>query len=237
MSLLRRGQSSPATEAERRQRAEERAARSELVRQARAASKEMRKPEPAYGLYTSAFLLLVGLVSFLSTDVVHGQVKGSDGKFHATTTIVPPHHSQEAIILVVLAAAAAVTIYWRRRLVTGIAFMLAAAIGVGTPLPKGFSDGMWLAFLVPAAYVLWMLIFRMNKEQKAWLDQHRPARASSGAGAARSASRNGAAPKGTRARSGRSKQEARTASGRPLPAASSRYTPPAQKTRAGGRKP
>ena len=237
MSLLRRGESSPATEAERRQKAEERAARSELVRQARAASKEMRKPEPSYGLYTSAFLILVGLVSFLSTDVVHGQVKGSDGKFHATTTIVPPYHSQEAVILIALAVAAAVTIYWRRRLVTGIAFMLAAAIGVGTPLPKGLSDGMWLAFLVPAGYVLWMLIFRMNKEQKAWLDAHRPARASAGAGAARSASRKSTAPKGTRARSSRGKQEARTASGRPLPTPNARYTPPAQKTRAGGRKP
>ena len=194
----------------------------------------MRKPEPAYGLYTSAFLVLVGVVSYLSTDLAKQQRKVGHKYVTYNVTV---HHPEEALILIVLAVAAAVTIYWRRRLVTGIAFMLAAAIGVGTPLPKGFSDGMWLAFLVPAAYVLWMLIFRMNKEQKAWLDEHRPARASAGAGAARTASRKGVAAKGARARPGRAKPEPKTASGRPLPAANARYTPPAQKTRAGGRKP
>ena len=50
--------------------------------------------------------------------------------------------------------------------------MIAAAVGIGAPLPKTLSGAMWLTFLVPAGYVLWLLMFRMNKEQKAWLAAH-----------------------------------------------------------------
>lgn len=240
MSLLRRGPSSPATEEQRRQKSEERAARSELIRQARSAVKAMTRPEPQYGLYTSAFLLVLGLVSFLSKDVAE-QYHKVNGKLKTVNVIVPPHHSEEAVIMMLLAVAAAVTIYWRRRLVTGIAFMLAAAIGVGTPFPNGYSDLKWLAFLVPAAYVFWMLIFRMNKEQKAWLSRRSPAAASGGASMAPPRRSGGAKPASSRSARAKS-QPATTASGRPLPAQSARYTPPRkaqarQKTRAGGRKP
>ena len=244
MSLFRRGQSSPTTEAERRQKSEERAARSEVIRQARSAVKAMTRPEPQYGLYTSALLVILGLVSFLSKDVAQ-QYEKVHGKVKAVNVVVAPYHSQEAAILIVLAVAAAVTIYWRRRLVTGIAFMLAAAIGVGTPFPNGYSDLKWLAFLVPAAYVFWMLIFRMNKEQKAWLSRNSPAASASGAASTRNSGRRSGGTKPAASRSGRGKtQPATTASGRPLPTQSARYTPPRQaqaqtrqKTRAGGRKP
>ncbi len=242
MSLLRRGQSSPTTEAERRRKSEERAARSEVIRQARSAVKAMTRPEPQYGLYTSALLVILGLVSFLSRDVAQ-QYEKIHGKVKAVNVVVAPYHSQEAVILTVLAVAAAVTIYWRRRLVTGIAFMLAAAIGVGTPFPSGYSDLKWLAFLVPAAYVFWMLIFRMNKEQKAWLSRNSPAASASGTASARSSGRRPGATKPAASRSGRAKtQPPTTASGRPLPTPNARYTPPRQaetrqKTRSGGRKP
>lgn len=244
MNLLGRGQSSPTTEAQRRQKSQDRAARSDLIRQARSAAKEMKRPEPLYGIYTSAFLLLVGLVSFLSKDVASQEQK-VHGKYKTFNVTVLPYHSQEAVILMVLAVAAAITIYWRRRLVTGIAFMLAAAIGVGTPLPNGYADGKWLGFLVPAGYVLWMLIFRMNKEQKSWLQERRPAGATSGGGPARSSGGQARGTKAASSRSGRGKdQPATTPSGRPLPTQSARYTPPRQaqaqgrqKTRAGSRKP
>lgn len=231
MSLLRR-QSTPDSDQERRRKSEERTARMELVRQARAATKEMKSPEPTRGLYVSIFLLAIGLISYLSTDSASQQVKNSAGKYVNHSVLV--QHPAQSVILIVLAAVAAGTIYWRRRLVTGIAFMLAAAIGVGTPLPKGLSDLTWLTFLVPAAYVLWMLIFRMNKEQKSWMEQQRkPASATAASNGARSG-RKPANSKGSR--SGDSKAQT-SASGRPLPGASRRYTPPRQKTKAGGRKP
>ena len=125
----------------------------------------------------AGFLVLVGLVSYFSTD--SEQVSQ---KVHGKTQVVSQTitHPATAILLVVIALAAAGTIYWRKRYVTGIAFMVAAAVGIGAPLPKSLSDGMWLTFLVPAGYVLWMLMFRMNKEQKAWLAAHGAANQSGG---------------------------------------------------------
>jgi hypothetical protein len=222
---------SPESEEERKRRSEERSARMELVRQARLATKEMKPPEPARGLYVSAFLVLVGVVSYLGTDVERAQKK-LHGKLVTYDVVV--HHPAEAVILIFFALVAASTIYWRRRLVTGIAFMLTAAIGVGTPLPKSLSDLTWLAFLVPAAYVLWMLIFRMNKEQKSWLEAHRPAAARSGP-----AGRPGSGKAKNSGSRGRGSTAQTTASGRPLPAPNRRYTPPRQKAqaKAGQQKP
>lgn len=228
MSLFRRG-SPPESDEERKQKAEQRAARMELVKEARVATKEMKPPEPSRGLYVSAFLVLLGVVSYLGTDIAKA-TKKVHGKVVTYNVVV--HHPSEAVILIFLALVAAATIYWKRRLVTGIAFMLTAAVGVSTPLPKSLSDAMWLAFLVPAAYVLWMLIFRMNKEQKAWLDARRPASAAASGATRSSAGR----AKANRSRSRDSKVQT-TASGRPLPAPSRRYTPPRQKTKAGQRKP
>lgn len=228
MSLLRRRP--PESEQERKRKAEERAARMELIRQSRVATKEMKPPEGSRGLYVSAFLVLVGLISYLSTDVANEQVKNSAGKYVSHSVLV--QHPAQSLILMVLAVLAAGTIYWKRRLVTGIAFMLAAAIGVGTPLPKGLSGLSWLTFLVPAGYVLWMLIFRMNKEQKSWLEAHRPAGASTGA-PAKGPGRKGARGGGSRPGD---KRET-TASGRQLPPPNRRYTPPRQKSRAAGRRP
>jgi uncharacterized membrane protein YgcG len=233
MNLLRR-QPTPESDEARRRKAEERSARMELVKEARTATKEMKPPEPSRGLYVSAFLVAVGLVSYLSTDVANEQVKNSAGKYVNHSVLV--QHPAQSVILIVLAAVAAATIYWRRRLVTGIAFMLAAAIGVGTPLPKGLSDLTWLTFLVPAAYVLWMLIFRMNKEQKAWMDARRPAgTTASGGGGSKSGGRKGSATRVNGSRSGDKRDV--TASGRQVPPASRRYTPPRQKSKAAGRRP
>jgi hypothetical protein len=218
---------SPESDEERQRRSQERSARMELVKEARAATKEMKPPEPVRGLYVSAFLVLLGVVSYLGTDVQRAEKK-LHGKVVTYDVVV--HHPQEAIILIFLALVAAGTIYWRRRLVTGIAFMLTAAIGVGTPLPKSISDATWLAFLVPAAYVLWMLVFRMNKEQKSWLDDRRPA----SAGAGNASSRAGRAKAGPSR--GRDTKAQATSSGRPLPAPNRRYTPPRQKVKAGQRK-
>jgi hypothetical protein len=228
VSLFRRS-SSQLNDEERKRRSQERATRMELVREARVATKEMKPPEPSRGLYVSAFLVLLGVVSYLGTDVQRAQKK-LNGKVVTYDVVV--HHPAEAVILIFLALVAAGTIYWKRRLVTGIAFMLTAAIGVGTPLPKSISDATWLAFLVPAAYVLWMLIFRMNKEQKSWLDARRPATAGAGA----TARPTGGKAKANGSRSRDSKAQT-TASGRPLPAPSRRYTPPLQKAKAGQKKP
>jgi len=131
--------------------------------------------------------------------------------------------------------ACAATIYWRRRYVTGIAFMIAAAVGIGAPLPSGLSDVMWLTFLVPAGYVLWLLMFRMNKEQKAWLAAHGGSNQSGGgSGSSGGSSRAKSSsqrrqPASAASRSRKKDQAAISASGRPLPENSGRYTRPQSK--------
>jgi hypothetical protein len=231
MNLFGRSTASRESAEQRRQKAQERAARMERIREARLATRMMEPPEPVRGLYVAAFLVAVGLVSFLSTDIGTG-TKTVHGKTVATQVVVAPHNIT-ALLEIVLALAAAASIYWRRRLVTGIVFMLAAAIGFGTPLPKGYTDGTWLAFGVPAAYVLWMLIFRMNKQQKAWLTENSPQsnRAPARAGRNTAKRSTGAASPASagRGRRGKDAQPA-TAGGRPLPPPSRRYTPPKAKT-------
>ena len=222
-------------QSERQQKASKRASRMDLIRQARKASSGMQDPEPVRGLMVAGFLVLVGLVSYFSTD--SEQVSQ---KVHGKTQVVSQTitHPATAILLVVVALAAAGTIYWRKRYVTGIAFMVAAAVGIGAPLPKSLSDGMWLTFLVPAGYVLWLLMFRMNKEQKAWLAAHGAANQSSGSasstssGRKKSSSSRGQAAAST-SRSRKKDEVAVSASGRPLPAEQRPVHPPAVKAESG----
>jgi multisubunit Na+/H+ antiporter MnhG subunit len=207
----------------------------DLVRQARQATSAMEPPEPTRGIYVSAYLVAVGLFSYLSTDV--GQVYE---KVHGKTKTVTENitHPATAVILIVLALAAGATIYWRRRYVTGIAFMLTAAIGMGVPFPNGLKDLAYLTFLIPAGYVLWMLMFRMNKQQKAWLSAHTPAKqggASSGRSQADRKQPDRKQAGSTRSRRARD-EPAVTASGRTLPPNSGRYTQPRTKPKAGARK-
>lgn len=225
--------SSPAPQTERKQKTAQRSSRMDMVRQARKASSAMQPPEPVRGLMVAAFLVAVGLVSFFGNDVANVNKK-EHGKTVVVSQAIAPHPA-EAVLLIVVALACAGSTYWRKRYVTGIAFMIAAAIGIGAPLPKSLSDLTWLTFLVPAGYVLWLLMFRMNKEQKAWLAAHAPANQSGGArsssGAAGSKPQRGQAG-GARGRSGKKREAAVTATGRPLPENSGRYTRPQAKPHA-----
>jgi hypothetical protein len=206
----------------------------DLVRQARQATSAMEPPEPSRAVYVSAYLLAVGVLSYLSTDISQVYQK-VDGKTKTVTENV--HHPATAVVLIVLALASAGTVYWRKRYVTGIAFMLTAAIGMGVPFPNGLKDLAYLTFVGPALYVLWMLMFRMNKQQKAWLASHSSAATRSGP--SRSSGRSQAPrQQASSARSRRAKDEpVVTASGRALPPNSGRYTQPRAKPRAGARKP
>jgi hypothetical protein len=210
----------------------QRARRLDLVRQARQATSAMEAPEPSRAFYVSAYLLAVGAVSYLSTDISQVYQKVG-GKTKTVTENV--HHPATAAILIVLALASAGTVHWRKRYVTGIAFMLTAAIGMGVPFPNGLKDLAYLTFIVPAAFVLWMLMFRMNKQQKAWLAAHPSASRSS---SARSSSRpRDERKQATTTRSRKAGAEpVVTASGRALPANSGRYTQPRQKARSAARK-
>ena len=224
---------------EKEQKAVQRATRMDLIRQARKASSGMQDPEPVRGLLVAAFLVLVGLVSYFSTDVEQVSQK-VHGKSHVVSQTVT--HPATAVILVVIALACAGTIYWRKRYVTGIAFMIGAAVGIGAPLPKSLSDGMWLTFLVPAGYVLWMLMFRMNKEQKAWLAAHGASSQRGGGSSSTSASRQkspsrSGQPAASSSRSRKKDQAQVSATGRPLPANSGRYTRPQSKAKAAQRRP
>jgi hypothetical protein len=211
--------SSPAsqsTPSEKQQKAADRSSRMDLVRQARKATSAMVDPEPVRGLMVAAFLVAVGLVSYLSKDV-----QEVSKKVHGKTSVVDQAvtHPETAVLLIVLAVAAAVSIHWRRRYVTAVAFMICAAIGIAAPLPSTLSDLMWVTFLAPAGYVLWMLMFRMNKEQKAWIAARRPKEAAQTAPQARS---NGQATK--------SKAPAKS-SARATTTSSGRYTPPKSKAK------
>lgn len=235
-----RRSATPQSDSERQRKAELRSERLERARQARAATKTMEPPEPVRGIFVAAFLVLVGVVSYVGHDVADiGHVV--KGKTVEVLGPVPPH-PETALVLIALAIGAAVTIYWKKRLVTGIVFMLAAATGLGAPLPRSIDDGTWAAFLVPAAYVLWMLIFRMNKQQKEWISANVPGggtaatRAGAGRNASRRSGRAGQAAAST-ARSKRSTPSATASATARSSVASGRYTPPRAKPRAGQRKP
>jgi hypothetical protein len=231
-SQTTRSQSTTPTQAtEKQQKASQRATRMEVVREARKATSGMQDPEPVRGLMVAAFLVAVGVVSYLSKDVQEVSKKVHGKTQVVNTTVI---HPQAAILLVVVALAAAVTIYWRRRYVTAIAFMIAAALGIAAPLPSGLSDLMWLTFLVPAGYVLWMLMFRMNKEQKAWIAAHSPAKearsTTAATGSTKPSQRGKQSPPPSRSR--KAKADPVSSSGRALPQNSGRYTRPQNRPRA-----
>jgi hypothetical protein len=234
VSLLRRAPATPDSPEQRAEKLALRQQRTARAKEARAATSAMASPEPQAGLYVAAFMLAVGLVSFLGQDVIEKAEK-VHGKTKDVLVAASPHPANAAILIVFTLAAAA-SIYWRRRLVTGIFFIFTALVGFGVPLPRSIQDGTWLAFMIPAGYVLWMLIFRMNKEQKEWIAANTPARG--GTGPARNTSRRSSknAPVAG-ARSRRSGGAPTTTSaGRPSPSGSGRYTPPRAKPRAGQRK-
>jgi hypothetical protein len=233
------GQSGSTGPSEKQQKAAERASRMDLIRQARKASSSMQDPEPMRGLLVAGFLVAVGLLSYFSTDV-----EQVSEKVHGKSEVVSQNiaHPATAVLLIVVALACAATIYWRKRYVTGIAFMIAAAVGIGAPLPKNLSDLMWVTFLVPAGYVLWLLMFRMNKEQKAWLAAHGASNQSGGSSGSsgstsRSKSSSQRSQQATSNSRSRKKEAARvSATGRPLPENSGRYTRPQSKPKASQRR-
>jgi hypothetical protein len=229
VSLLRREQLSPE---EREKKKELRAVRLERVNKARAATRGMQPPEPVRGLLVAGALAAAAVFSFLASDV---QLATRTVNHKAVSKYVPvPPHPPQAIILLVLAVAAGVTIYWRRRLVTGVAFMLTAALGLDTPFPTGLTDLGYIVFGLPALYVLWMLIFRMNKEQKELLAKLTPA--TSGGGAARNTTKRAAGQASAATSRRGAKVQTTTVAGRPVPSSSGRYTPPRAKPKTAPRK-
>lgn len=234
MSLLRRSELTPEQQAEREQQRELKSVRLARVQKARSATRVMQSPEPRWGIYVSVLLVAISMYSFFSADV-YAKTSTVKGKTHVT--YLPTTHPPQALLLLIFAVGAATTIYWRRRLVTGIAFMLAAAVGLDILAPQAASGLQYVAFGAPAVYVLWMLIFRMNKEQKELLAEMTPATRGA-SGAARNSSRRAAATPASDSSRGRrgSRAPATTATGRALPPSSGRYTPPRAKSRAAQRK-
>lgn len=249
MNLLGRkssgsGQSPEAKQAqlvERQQKAALRNARMAQTREARKACGALKSPEPLRGVYAGLVLLAIAVFSYLSKDVAQETVT-----VHHKSVIksVPyPPHPSEALLLAVLALVTIGSIYFKRRLATVIAFMVTAAVGVDVPLPLADADLRWVAFLVPAGYALWIYAFRMRKDQTAWLAKHplpgdASSRGSAARGAAGSRGGQGTGPRGGQkasagaARARRAKDEpVISATGRPLPASTGRYTRPKGKPR------
>jgi len=222
------------------QRAAARATRMQSVRQARKASSQMEPPEPRYGLYVAAFMVAVAVISLVSTD--SEQVAKKVGKTTTTAWKVVPHDQvvPAAIAVLVLVLASAFTIYWRKRLVTMMAFMLTAALSISLPLPQSLADLRWGLYLVPLGYAMWVF-WRQNKAQKTLLAASNAGRQ---APTSSTASSNGtsrhAQPSRASAPAPRTKRKNEAdvfaPTGRPLPPSSGRYTRPQARPRAGQRK-
>jgi len=235
VSLLRRSASAaPHDGTERKQKAEQRAKRMALARQARQASSTMRAPEPLYGIYVSVFMVGVGLVSYLSTD--WGEIeKKVNGKVTYVHGLV--QHPAQAVPLIALTLVAGASIYWRKRWVTGILFLMTAMIGLSTPLPKSLQDVTWAGFLVPAGYTMWIMILRLNKDQKDWIAKNGPARSDHGSPGNRKAQQSSTRNQVSRSRSHRAGTGPATGSAaRPASTSSGRYTPPRAKSKGAQRK-
>ena len=208
------------------------------VREARKAVGGMEPPEPRYGLYVVAVLIGAALISLFSTDV-EDVAKKVHGKTVTVTQVVP--HSQVVVVVsgvLLLALGSAATIYWRRRMVTMMAFMLTAIFAISLPLPQSMTDLRWLIYLVPLGYAAWVF-FRQNKAQKALLARRTTSTSSTAGASGNGASRQGgqasrqAAPRSRKKDAGK---QAVGATGRALPADNRRYTRPQAKARAGQRK-
>jgi hypothetical protein len=242
VSLLRKdkdtgaGESTQAQRAARQQKAAERTTRMAHVRKARTAVSAMRPPEAVRGIFVGVALLGIAAVSWFSRDVVqsyktvHGKSKLEDVYYV---------HPGAAVLFAGLVLLAVGTVYFRKRIVTVIAFMVAAAIGIDVPLPSSATDLRWVAFAVPAGYSVWVWYFRMQKDQKAWIAANPMP---GGSPAAAPASRSRQAQRGGASKSTASPRKSRDVpavglNGRALPTNTGRYTQPRAKSRAGQRRP
>lgn len=220
----------------RREKAANRSAVMARTREARKAAGAMKAPEPRWAIYCAVALLALAAYSFFSPDI---SAQDKTVKHKTVLVDVPVSHPGVAIVVAVLVLGTLVTLYWRRRIVTVVAFMITAAIGVDIPLPKNAQDVKWLAFLIPAGFALWVWGFRMRKDQSDWLAANGATRTTTTTARTTSgrASTGASAAKGQRAASsakrGKSpKQEPAVGlNGRALPASTGRYTRPQAKGR------
>jgi hypothetical protein len=235
-ALAKRSQAGPQP-TERQQRAAARATRTQEVREARKAVGGMEPPEPRFGLYVAAALVGAALISLFNTDV-EDVAKKVHGKTVTVSQVVP--HSQVVVVVsgvLLLTLGSAATIYWRRRMVTMMAFMLTAIFAISLPLPQSMADLRWVIYLVPLGYAAWMF-FRQNKAQKLLLSKRTTSAGPSGASSNGAGRQGGQASRQAAPRS-RKKDTGKQvvgATGRALPADNRRYTRPQAKARAGQRK-
>jgi hypothetical protein len=188
-------------------------------------------------------MVVLAVFSFFGKDVylkavtVHGK---------SVTHWAPVTYPPTAIIVIVVTVAAVVSIYWKRRYVTAIAFFVAGVLGIDTPFPTGLTDLEYLIFAAGAGYFIWVIMFRMNKQKKAWISAHQPkaSRSASSTSAGTASSRQSqrkrpgggqAAAQAARSRKAKADAPVVTATGRALPASNSRYTRPQSKSRSSRR--
>jgi len=227
----------------RKQKGRDRAAYQELRREAAKATSALEDPEPKRALYVAAVMVVLAVFSFFGKDVylkavtVHGK---------SVTHWAPVTYPPTAIIVIVVTVAAVVSIYWKRRYVTAIAFFVAGVLGIDTPFPTGLTDLEYLIFAAGAGYFIWVIMFRMNKQKKAWISAHQPkaSRSASSTSAGTASSRQSqckrpgggqAAAQAARSRKAKADAPVVTATGRALPASNSRYTRPQSKSRSSRR--
>lgn len=227
----------------RKQKGRDRAAYQELRREAAKATSALEDPEPKRALYVAAVMVVLAVFSFFGKDVylkavtVHGK---------SVTHWAPVTYPPTAIIVIVVTVAAVVSIYWKRRYVTSIAFFVAGVLGIDTPFPTGLTDLEYLIFAAGAGYFIWVIMFRMNKQKKAWISAHQPkaSRSASSTSAGTASSRQSqrkrpgggqAAAQAARSRKAKADAPVVTATGRALPASNSRYTRPQSKSRSSRR--
>ncbi|HET9060583.1 MAG TPA: hypothetical protein VFN61_11730 [Acidimicrobiales bacterium] len=222
MSLLRRQGREPLTPEQREARSRERQERLARAREAKQATKGMGPNEAKYGLYIALVLIALGLLSYLSKDF--GPILVT--KHGKTVTEMKPYlHPFTSLVLAAIGAIAAGTLRWRLRMRSGIVYMLAAVFGLESIYPKGYSQLNYVAFALPAVYVMWMLMFRMNKEQREYVT----AATQGAARAGNPAKRRAAASATTPARGRRKAEPELLPTGRPVPPKTGRYTPPKPK--------
>jgi hypothetical protein len=215
----------------RKQKGRDRAAYQELRREAAKATSALEDPEPKRALYVAAVMVVLAVFSFFGKDVylkavtVHGK---------SVTHWAPVTYPPTAIIVIVVTVAAVVSIYWKRRYVTAIAFFVAGVLGIDTPFPTGLTDLEYLIFAAGAGYFIWVIMFRMNKQKKAWISAHQPT-ASSRQSQRKRPGGGQAAAQAARSRKAKADAPVVTATGRALPASNSRYTRPQSKSRSSRR--
>ena len=228
----------------RKQKAADRASYQELRREAAKATSALEDPEPRRALYVAAVMVGLAALSYFAQDVYPKPVT-LNGK--SVTHWAPITHPDTAIIVFVVTIVAAGSIHWKRRYVTAIAFFVAGVLGIDTPFPTGLTDLEYLIFAAGAGYFIWVIMFRMNKQKKAWISAHSPragrsaSSTSVGTGGSRQSQRKRpgggqAVPQAARSRKTKADAPVVTATGRALPVSNSRYTRPQSKSRASQRR-